>query len=478
MKRQTQHRIQASVVSLLLAVVALVSCGGDGTVGSGGTGYAPGQVLGTVNGFGSVIVDGVAYDDRSVAAIGEVAPGVDAPADVKLGQRVSVEYETAGVASVLRVEPSLAGPIASVVSGGTFSMLGQTVAVNTDGAAGPVTQFGGGYDQASDLQVGDAVEVHGVAFGQSGAYVIQATRIEKLMAMPAYLRVSGLVGNLGASSSQTFSLASLTVREDGAAILPMTTRLADDEAVTLLALPATLATGANGSIGLQAAEIRIRQLSPSALDAYVSGYLSHLDAQAKTFRLGSQTVSYAQATVTPTQTSLADGQYVQVRGTVGSGGPLTAASVMIRDTASDDDGELRGDVSAYDAATQHFVVRGAAVDGSAAALQGCPTTGLADGLFVDVHGPLTGNGVQAQTVKCESEPSGATVEREGKASAVDTVALTFSLTSESGTVTSVHWTSLTFFGGVTPATLAGKSVEVEGTFSGSVLNATKVKFDD
>jgi hypothetical protein len=38
---------------------SLGSCEGGGVVGSGGTGRAAGITVGTVNGFGSVIVDGL-----------------------------------------------------------------------------------------------------------------------------------------------------------------------------------------------------------------------------------------------------------------------------------------------------------------------------------------------------------------------------------------------------------------------------------
>jgi hypothetical protein len=466
-----------AALAALLAGAALASCGGDGTVGSGGTGYAPGQVLGTVNGFGSVIVDGVAYDDRGVAVVSEVAPGVDAPADPKLGQRVSVNYETAGVADTIRVGPAIDGPVASAFAAGSFTILGQTVTVNSDGAAGPVTQFGGGYTQASDLRVGDAIEIHGVPFGQAGAYVIQATRIDKLPALPAYLRVSGLVGNLAASPG-SFALAGLTVGLSGANVLPSAGALSNGQSVTVLALPSQLSGAGATPLSLQAAQVRIEQLHASDLQAYVSGYLSHLDTTASTFTIGSQSVSYAGATVTPSTASLANGSYVQVRGTVAGDGSLGASAVTIREAGSDDESELRGNIGGYVAATSSFSVRGVSVDASTASLQSCPASGLADGLFVEVHGALSSTGVVAATVQCESESDDSTVDRNGVASNVDLAGMTFTLVPEHGASISVAWSNLTYFGGVTPAALSGKSLEVEGTLNGSVLVASKIKLDD
>jgi hypothetical protein len=156
---------------------------------------------------------------------------------------------------------------------------------------------------------------------------------------------------------------------------------------------------------------------------------------------------------------------------------LSATAVTVRNTGSDDEGELKGNLNGYVAATKRFVVRGVAVDASAASIQGCPATGLAEGLFVEVHGSLVSTGVMAKTVQCESESSGSTVERSGVASAVDAAAKTFTLERQSGAV-SVKWSDTTFFGGVTPQTLAGRTVQVEGQLNGAVLNASKVEIDD
>lgn len=461
----------------LLTAVASCGGGGGGVVGSGGTGRSAGFAVGTVNGFGSVIVDGLVYDDRSAAVVSETAPGVDALTEVRLGQRVSVEYQTAGVASVVRVEAAVAGTVTAVNSPGVFSVLGQTVTANANGAVGPITQFGGGYAQAADVRAADAVEIHGVLVRSSGAYTIQATRIDKLAAAPAYLRVTGLASSVGAAGAGTLNLAALSVDTSGSSVVPAGTVLAEGQAVTVIAPPSSLTRTAGGGLRLKAAQTRVRQLGGGDLDDYVSGSLSHLDAAAKTFTLGSLVVRYANAAVSPAGAVLADGLYVLVRGTKAADGSLTASTVTLRNTGSDDEGELKGNINGYVSATRQFVVRGVAVDASAAAIQGCPATGLADGLFVEVHGALVSTGVRAKTVQCESESSGSTVERTGVASAVDTAARAFVLTRSSGPI-SVVWSDNTFFSGVTPQTLTGKTVQVQGQLSGAVLNASKVELED
>jgi hypothetical protein len=462
----------------LLVLAAVASCGG-GVVGSGGTGSVAGVSVGTVNGFGSVIVDSVTYDDRSADVVHEVAPGVDAPSDVQLGHRVAVEYLTAGVANVVRVEATLAGPVASVGSGGKFSVLGQTVTVNAIGSAGPITQFGGGYSAASDVRAGDAVEIHGLLVRQSSAYVIQATRVDKLAAAPAYLRVTGLVSSLKSGAKVTFTLGALTVDATGATVLPVATALADGQIVTVLALPAALSAPSEGNLRLQAAQVRIRELIGSgSQDDYVSGSVSHLDTVAKTLTLGSVLVDYSAAVVTPATTPLANGQYVLAHGAIGATGTLVATSLTIRDTGSDTEAELKGNIRGTISAPASFIVRDVTVDARTATLQGCPAGGLVDGLYVQVSGSLGSSGVLARTIQCQGEPSGADIEREGVASAVNAGAMNFTLTPKSQPAVSVTWTSKTYFGNVTPTTLAGQKVNVEGTLSGGVLTAKKIKVED
>jgi Domain of unknown function (DUF5666) len=482
--RQQEHRRvlvagpAAAALSLCIAVAAaLVSCGGGGgVVGSGGTGKAAGVTVGTVNGFGSVIVDGLRYEDASAPVYQEVGPGNDVLAAVRLGHRVMVDYEVAGVASLVRIEATLAGPVNAVATGGTqFTMLGQTVTTNTGASSGPITQFGGGYARAADVRTGDAVEVHGLLVRQTGGYMVQATRIEKLAAMPAYLRVTGLASN---ATGGSVTLGALTVDIAAATVLPAGTALADGQTLTVLAAPATLIVAPGGAAALRATQVRVRTFGASTLDDYVSGAVSHIDTTAKTFTIGSLLVRYGAANLLPAGATLAERQYVLVGGKVGVDGALAASNVTVRKAESDEEGELKGNIADYVAATRRFTLRGVSVDASAAAVSGCPVSGLADGLYVEVHGGLVSSGLRAKTVQCESESSGATVERSGTVASVDVAAQSFMLTTSGGTTLTVKWTGTTYFGGVSPATLTGKRVEVEGQLAGTVLAAGKVQIDN
>jgi hypothetical protein len=156
---------------------------------------------------------------------------------------------------------------------------------------------------------------------------------------------------------------------------------------------------------------------------------------------------------------------------------VSATSVKVRDGRSEAEAELKGNVEALDLATLRFSVRGVAVDASRAEIESCPNGALADGQFVEVEGALGATGVIAKSVHCEDEPGDATIERKGTAGSVDAAASRFTLSSGTDAVLTVRWTELTYFKNVTPATLAGQRVEVEGKLIDGVLVAQKVQVE-
>ena len=455
-------RLLALVLAALVASVA--GCGG-GVVGSGGTG-APMTTQGTVSGFGSVIVDGLRFDDRDARVEIEEVPGTTILAEARLGQRVEVEHVQDGVARTIRIEPEIKATVSSVQSD-RFVALGQTVRINLDASTGPVTQFAGGYRSFADVQAGDPVEVHGFPVLDSGGYVVQATRIERRLLAPVFLRVAGIA--TGASGTR-FELGALTIETESASIFPAGTAVANGQRVVVFARASNLA----GSV-LDAELVRVRPYGPAGAMAELAGVIAAFDAGTTSFNLGGITVRAADAEVDPPATPLADGQYVRVRGSFAADGSLIATRVKIRRDDIEPQVELRGTVYGYDPVGPTFELRGVSADASLATVRDCGA-GLAVGVFVGVRGNLTPTGVAAQEVRCESTaPSGSVIERRGSASAVDVVARTFTLTPLVGAPVAVDWTALTFFRDVTPATLNGANVDVEGVLVNGRLVALRVR---
>jgi hypothetical protein len=186
----------------------------------------------------------------------------------------------------------------------------------------------------------------------------------------------------------------------------------------------------------------------------------------------------AGAIVTPANQAIANGVYVQVRGVVDAAGVLAADQVHVRKRSSgESETRLRGTALDVVAVPLSFEVRGVRVDASGVAPLGCGT-GLAEGRFVEVEGVLTATGVRASRVECRAETGGGTLTARGSASAVDLAARRFTVTGATGTYT-VQWDAEdTSFKRVTPATLAGAPVQVQGPLEAGVLMARQVRRDD
>lgn len=506
-----------AAMAVVLSAVGLSGCGGGG---SSATAPAPtaaadsglATTAGTVTGFGSIIVDGVRIDNHAVLAGAELEDGSVAPVELKLGQHVEVQHDANLVATSVRVMSEVEGSVSAVTTA-TLTVMGQTVTVNSDPAAGPVTVFETPYTSLADVKVGDLVEVHGLlkttTAGTSTVSTIQATRIEPKDA-DAYNRVAGTVTNL---TTTTFNLGALLIDYSGAKLMPPGVALANGEevrvSIPVTAMPSTPGTTSTTSTvtpstpsttsttgtlstttttatvtALKAAVVRVvshREDSHSEASE-LGGAISSVSAGSKTFTVDGVTVDASAATFNQPGKSFADlkaGTYVVLRGVYDSTGVLKATTIVIRGIPDDRQNpgvELHGTILDY-ASVSDFTVRGVHVDASAATIDSasCGGTQLANNMQVEVEGTLTSTGgVKASSVKCEGVQDGVSiVEAEGLASTVDQTAKTFTLATENGTV-SVQWSSTTLFKNTSAATLGGQRLQVEGTLSKGVLQATKI----
>ncbi len=221
----------------LLACVVLLGCGGAGTDGTGPSGNDKDSVnVGVATGIAekTVTVNGVVYERRGAT----VSDGFGQPMsgdDLRLGMWLEVTGtvdDAAGtaVAQSIRARPAARGVVSAADGGGFTVTLLQSTA-RYDNAATVVE----GVDAASEIAVGDVVEVHGPLGPDSGT--IEASRIERLSAAvrkPVELR--GRVGNLDAAA-RTLTVGRQPVRYDGAA-LTLRQALANGQVVRVSSLVA------------------------------------------------------------------------------------------------------------------------------------------------------------------------------------------------------------------------------------------------
>lgn len=467
----------------------LAGCGGAGSdvvagVGSGGSGVASGSV----SGFGSVIVDGVEYDDASAAHLVENGNGSWVNADVKLGQRVRLVYAGSQVAQRVEVQAQLRGPVGSVVdANGRVQVLGQTVRLVTSSSDASLSSLTvlDGYTTGSGIAVGDEVEVHGAwAYDSALArYVLVATRLEKLATAADPVLLGGVVASVGSTGVRLNEVTGTLLSLPAGSSVSVGDGLRAWVARSALASSPVVVSRLAGS-GTTAAELA----SFSAIT--LSGLASNYDPVARTVQIQGVTLSLP-AGLSVDAAALTAGQFVSVTLSP-SGTALVASALSVRTSNGGSGGKdlgrtitLKGVVRGVDwsASPVSFTLRGAPVQAAQSTLAAaCLSVGSNVDVAVQVTGALVpgSSTVVATAVSCSASAAltGEVLEYQGQLSQLnlDAQTLMIQLTRGSGLI-QARWDEKTYFD-KRPASLPiGQKVEVEGVFDqgSALLRLTRVR---
>ena len=218
---------------------------------------------------------------------------------------------------------------------------------------------------------------------------------------------------------------------------------------------------------------------PNAPFFKLRGVVSNLDTVAHTFKIGSETISYAGLAADQVPADLANDLLVSVKlETAQVNGVWVATKLKdaTRHMAEHDEAELRGLVTSVTSQTQ-FSVDGIAVDASRA--QFFPAGAIvAVGVEVEVEGTASNGVIMATKVSIETEDDDelAGFELHGAISTLNTTTKTFVLR---GVTVSYGGTAVVFKGGMESDLADGRRVEVKGTLStdGTMLQATTIRFE-
>lgn len=484
--------LPACLALTVITAAVLAACGGGG---GGSTApvttpappastvpAAPGQstVSGTVTGFGSVILDGVRIDNSAVVAGKLLENGTIRQVELKLGQHVEVQHDGQLVATQVRVGANAEGLVTAVnVTAGTLTVAGQAISINTDATLGPVTVFEG-YPSLAAVQPNDRVEVHGlIKTDSTGKSSLQATRIEKTSATgDSADRVNGLVTDLSATA-HTFKLGGMPVDYTSAKILPEGAVVANGAEVNV-AMPLGTVVGST-AVKATVVTVRDHKAEAGAKDSELGGAISAMDGVAKTLTIAGVKVDVSSVKFDQAGKSTADlklNGYVVVKGSYTAEGTLKATTIVLRgtDDVKDKQIELHGSVLRFVSAAS-FTVRDVPIDATGVTLDAatCGSSKLANDLQVDVRGTLLASGtVKASAISCEkAADTHLVLSREGSVGNLDLTAKTFTLTTSKETL-SMKWSGATLFLNIDAATLAGKTVEIEGSLSNGVYTVTKI----
>ena len=180
-------------------------------------------------------------------------------------------------------------------------------------------------------------------------------------------------------------------------VLPAGATIANGRTVTVWARPA-----AGAQTTLVADFVRVRDLSTNTRPSDLSGTVSALDTVGRTFDIAGVRVNAASAMVVPANLTLANGNFVVVRGTFRSDGTLAATQVRIRKKGApgaDHEVSLTGPITDF-AGLANFRVRGVRVDATTATQRTCNNVTLANGVNVEVGGAIVGDVVVAELLFC------------------------------------------------------------------------------
>ncbi|WP_297528193.1 DUF5666 domain-containing protein [Thiohalobacter sp.] len=283
----------------------------------------------------------------------------------------------------------------------------------------------------SDLRVGMVVRIEGTidANGTTGT----ATRVS----FDAELEgpINGAPTENADQSAKTFSLLGTTVVASAS-----TTVYENTSYATLAGNDMVEVSGffdANGQLQATYIEKKTGAFAANSTEVEAKGTVTGLGASSFILQMASGATLTVDISGSPDTSevnggTLANGQYVEVKGTLASAGATTLTATRIESEDLDDDAgkvSLEGIVRNY-VSDANFQLGMMTVDASAARFEPA-TLVLGDGIEIEVEGTVS-NGVLTAT---EIEARGGNIEIEAPVASVDTTAGTVTLTVGTGSVT-------------------------------------------
>ncbi len=352
---------------LVLSAAALSGCGGGGggvasLPGTGGTGVF---ALGAIAGFGSVIVNGIRFDDKaaSVRLDGLAADS----SQLRLGMVASVRGErgtdpTLGVASSVEVW-SIAQGLITQGGAGQFSVAGVTV--QTDN-----TTLVDGISSVAAIVPGLRVAVWGLP-GNSASWL--ATRVA-VVTDPSVVS-TGVIGMAGGQRSVNGWML-LGVAAEGLSAGQLVRVQGTQTAMSNSMTVSSVKVLEPGGQSLPQGEVEIEGLVTSAPTA--SG-----------FTLGGLTVETTGAIFSVPAAQITLGARVEVHGTWLSG-VLKASRVELESDQAPHAAEITGMIEQFNSLAD-FVVRGQRCNAVGAAIKHGTAADLKVGVNVKVEGQASGS---------------------------------------------------------------------------------------
>ncbi len=465
----TRHWRTALASALLAGVTLIGACGGGGdVVGGVGTGGTGAFSSGAIRGLGSIVVNGVRYDD-SAATITDDNGNSSNSSSLKLGVVVEVQGDdivtpatglpTSNARSVV-FRSEIKGPVTAVnTAAGTLTVLGQSVVIS----ASTVFDLNLPNGLAS-VAVGQLLEVYGFV-DANGVY--QATRIEGENSTSAY-KIRGKLSALN-TTAKTFQIGAAVI--DYSAI-NFSFTLVNGQTIRVEVAPTPNGLGQWVATRLNSATA-LGNAASSAATVELEGVVTSVTG-ARGFVVDGITVDASGVSSFPA--GIAVGSRVEVKGKL-SNGVLQAIRVKL-ENSNDRSFEIKGNIALLDTTAKTFEIRGVLIQYGNATFKDGLESNLSVDVRVEIKGSLNATGTVLTATEVEfkglsDNGSNSSYEVKGAISLLDTTAKTFVVRG-----VAVNYSSAGFEDGTAADLANGAVVEVKGTVSAGVLLATQVEFEN
>ncbi len=378
----TLRSLFAAVMALaMLAIAAALGA----KVQTGGTGRTE---FGSIEAFGSIVVNGIHYDETG-AFITIDGVGNQPPSALKLGMVVQIDgtldpVSLRGIADTVRVSRTLLGQVESVPnSAGEIQILSQAVALTTS------TQFDGAAGGGS-LIPGDWVSVHGLE--DPGKKTLVATLVEKVPAPPG--GQSAIRGTARNAGGDQFRIGALKISASG---LPVP---GDGDYISVTGNYVS-GTGKMSAVAISATrEVETSEDNETEITGYVTDFRS-----SSAFVIAGVPVDASRATVEGGRLQdIKNGALVTVEGHIRNG-VLVAGEIELpasTSAASSAKTEVEGAIAAF-SSLGDFTIKGVRVDASSAIVVNKSRKPPGAGLKAHAKGRVGSDGVlRAMSLELEA----------------------------------------------------------------------------
>lgn len=374
-KNLDAHLTRRSLI--VLAAAAATGCGGGSGVstasspGTGGTGI---YAQGSISGFGSVIINGIKFDDT--AAIVQLDGLPSNSLGLRLGMVASVQGErgvdvTLGTASSIEVWSIAQGLV--TLGGATPGMVGQFKVAGMTVQTDPSTMFDG-ISATVPLSTGQRVTVWGLQAGAEGR-IWTATRV-KLVSASATVS-TGLISMKNSQQQHSLNGLLLTGSALGSLAEGQLARVQGTLSLDGLSMAMTSARLMSPGSGTQAQGV-------VEIEGLVTTVLS-----GSRFMLGNIEVDASRASYSPSTQLISPGARIEVYGTW-EAGVLKAANVEFEDALTLREVEMEAPIEQY-TSLANFVVRGQRCDATGVAISQDTLSQLGVGVRVNLKGTKAGD---------------------------------------------------------------------------------------